>query len=184
MIMSLISGGGGIILGSWKAMKAEKARRGEADAQRLHIERLASAGQLAEYQEQIGKINIQEIILDAKFIIIFMGKEFGWHRKKNTKAPVASPTQRTIHGVIWLFSFTYCITLGIFAYNAQRVIWQFAPTDAKDHWSVLFGFAEHTVENPQIVAVTLGGVALGMAQPLIAIIGTYITGLAYRLIRG
>ena len=183
MAASLISGVGGSILGYIKSSKAEDARQKSEARQQAFEKDLAALGQLAAYKAESSTINIATISKNNEFKITFWGKSFGWSREKEETKPIVSPAQWLSHLIIGGMSLTYCYIDILFAYNAERIIYAFSPTNAESHWSVAWGIASRDVTNPQIVAITCGGLAFWMVQPIIANVSAAITGITYKLLR-
>jgi len=149
ILAPLFAGGGGVIIGLFKAYLQYKNGEKESEKRYLHEERLSQNNQLLEW----GKLQ-NEI------------KEHWIYYLRNISN----------NGLVWMCCLTYCYICAIYAENSSDIIWTFAPENAKDHWSILFGLATWQQENPEIVAVTKGGVAFWMGQPLISIVSATITG--------
>jgi len=179
----MISGIGGTIIGYIKAGRAEDARQKSEERQCAFEKDLAALGQLAAYKEKSDRIVIKTITTNNEIKFTIWDKEFGFRRNKSSTKPVVSPSQWLSHCIIGGMSLTYCFIDILFAYNAERVIYALSPDNAISKWSLAFGLVSKDTNNPEIIAITLGGLAFWMVQPIITLVASAVTGITYKLLR-
>jgi hypothetical protein len=153
IIAPLFAGGGGILIGLFKIWLQSKSQEKINEQAFLHNERLARENQLIEFREL---------------------------ENENQDHPLFIFRGISSAGIVWLCALAYVYVFAIYAENASDIIWQLAPENASDHWSILFGLATWSEEHPEIIAVTKGGIAFWMGQPLISIVSASVTGTTFK----
>ena len=183
MAAPLVAGAGGILVGLIKIWMGNKTAAKENAEQRTHDQLLAANGQLLETQKLRAQINIRELRYVKSTKWKFGKFEFSFDKDVVKEAAILSPAQWWTNLFILIMLCTYCWILSLWAYNPGHVVYAFGPDNATSDWSLFLGLASRTVSDPQVVAITLGGLAFWLLQPLISLVTATITGLAYKLIK-
>jgi len=176
LISLFISSGLGVCISLWENSQDRKSRDKNAHKDRELQDKISERKQVSEFRDLESKINVTPTKSKKRFVFKFWSKDFGWESESEEVEPILSPAQHFNNIATGVLITTYCGVIWLFAYNAQRVIWTFSPTEARDHWSVLFGLASHSVSNPQILEVSCGGIAVYLLNPIATIITRRLTG--------
>ena len=176
LISLFLSSGLGVVISLWENSQDRKSRDKNAHKDRELQDKISERKQVSEFRDLEAKINVTPTKSKKKFVFKIWSKEFGWESEVDELEPVISPAQHFNNVATGMLVLTYCGVVWLFAYNAQRIIWSFSPSDATDHWTIFFGLASHSVSNPQILEVSCGGIAVYLPNPIATIITRRLTG--------
>jgi len=177
-LLPILSSALGVGISLFENSQARKAKARSDQKDRELEDKISERKQVSEFRELESAIALKPTKSHSHAKIIFWGKEFSWTRNTDKNVPLASPAQHANNIFTGMLILPLVYVICLFGYNAQTVLWTFAPTDATEHWSILWGIASSSITNPQIVVVTCGGLAVFLLNPILIIITRRLTGAA------